>query len=103
MANALKKVTETHIKGQIKDYLALRGIFSAPLLQGMGSYRGLPDRLLHLNGEVVYLEIKKPDGKMSEYQLKFQSQCESDGITYWVVESVEELEQRIREKTQGTV
>ncbi len=40
------KVTETHIKGQIKDYLAALSIFNFPLVQGLGAYKGVPDRVM---------------------------------------------------------
>lgn len=86
------RMTETDLKSQIKDYLAIRGIFSFPITQGLGSYRGAPDRIMHLNSEVVYLEIKLPKGKMSEWQSAFQEQCKSDGIDYQVIKSLEDLQ-----------
>ena len=88
------KITETHIKGAVKDYLAYKGIFNYPVLQGMGAYKGVPDRIMHYNG-VVYLEIKTPEGKLSEHQLKFQQQCLEDGIEYWIIRSIEDLEERL--------
>ena len=86
------KVLESHIKEQVKDYLAFKGIFNFPITQGLGSYRGAPDRVLHLNGRVVYLEIKTPTGKLSEYQERFEDQCYDDGISYWLIRSIEDLE-----------
>jgi len=93
------KVNEASIKSVLKDYLAIRGIFSFPLTQGLGSFRGLPDRIIHLNGRVVYLEIKTPMGKLSAYQEYFSEQCRKDKIEYWVVRSLEELEEKIEEYT----
>jgi len=86
------KINETHIKGQIKDYLAFKNIFNYPVLQGMGAYKGIPDRIMHYQGRVVYLEIKTPKGKLSEGQEDFWRQCENDGIDYWVIRSIEDLE-----------
>jgi len=86
------KVTETHIKGAVKDYLAAHNIFNYHVLQGMGAYKGVPDRIAHFKGRVVYLEIKTPTGKLSEHQLAFQQQCLEDGIDYWVIRSIEDLE-----------
>jgi hypothetical protein len=86
------KISETDIKNQIKDRLNLKGIFSYPLLQGVGSYKGLPDRVMHYKGNVIYLEIKRPKGKLSEFQWEFQSQCIRDNIDYWVVKSIEDME-----------
>ena len=87
--------TETDIKGQIKTVLSINGIFNYPLVQGLGSYRGVPDRVLHLNGRVVYLEVKKPGKTLSEHQSAFKAQCEEDGIDYWVVHSPEEVMEKI--------
>jgi hypothetical protein len=89
------KITETHIKQQIRDYLNRRGIFNYHNLQSMGSYKGVPDRTMHLKGQVVYIEVKKPGGELSENQKTFQAQCLADGIEYWVVYSVEELIERV--------
>jgi len=89
---------ETDIKNTIKEYLAIRGIFSFPLTQGLGSFRGAPDRIIHLNGRVVYLEIKTPTGKLSAYQEAFCEQCRADGIDYWVVRSSEELEAKVGDR-----
>ncbi len=85
------KVSETMIKSAIKDLLAYKGVFNWPVVQALGAYKGVPDRILHYKGKVVYLEIKKPLGKMSEHQEAFQKQCRADRITYWVVYSVEDL------------
>lgn len=85
-------MTERDLKLQIKEYLAIKGIFNFPLVQGLGAYRGAPDRIMHLNGKAVYLEIKLPKGKMSDHQLAFQKQCESDGIDYRIIKSIEDLQ-----------
>lgn len=82
---------ETEIKNQVKEYLAIKGIYSYPLTQGLGSQRGLPDRVMHRNGHVEYLEIKTPKGVMSIYQIMFKEQCEFDGIPYHVIRSLDDL------------
>ena len=87
--------TETQIKHQIKQYLDLRGIFNYHVLQGVGSYRGLPDRVMHYQGRVIYLEIKTPSGSLRADQAIFQGQCQADDIDYWVIRDVEELHKRI--------
>ena len=87
------KITEGDIKSQIKDYLAIKHIFNYPLLQGIGSFKGIPDRIMHLNGKVVYLEIKKPKGKLSPGQVEFKAQCERDNVPYFVVTSLEEVQE----------
>jgi len=47
---------------------------------------------MHHDGNVVYLEIKTPKGKVSDNQVDFQRQCAEDGITYLVIRSMEDLE-----------
>ena len=90
------KLTETQLKEQIKDFLAIKGIFSFPIVQGLGSYRGAPDRVAFYRGSVYFLEIKLPSGKMSEHQLAFQEQCRLAGVSYFVIHSLEELEEVLR-------
>ena len=87
----MKGQTETQLKAQIKEYLALRGIYNFPITQGLGSYRGAPDRVMHFRGAVHYLEIKLPAGKMSPYQLAFQEQCRQDKVSYHVIKSLDDL------------
>ncbi len=82
---------ETDLKLAVKQYLDIRGIFNFPLLQGLGSYKGLPDRVAHINGKVVYLEIKKLKGKLSLHQETFANECFADGIDYWIIRSLDDL------------
>ena len=84
-------MSETDLKNLIKDYLNIRHIFNYHIQQGMGSYAGLPDRVMHYVG-VVYLEIKTPKGKLSPAQEKFQAQCAEDCIPYFVIRSLEDLQ-----------
>lgn len=86
------RITETHIKSQIKDFLAIKGIFNYHLLQGMGAYKGVPDRVMHYKGRVIYLEIKTPTGKLSEHQENFWRHCINDNVSYWIIRSIEDLE-----------
>jgi len=85
-------MNETHLKSTIKDYLGYMGIFSFPIVQGLGSYRGAPDRVMHFKGKAHYLEIKLPTGKMSEYQLAFQEVCKQDRVPYHVIKSLEDIQ-----------
>lgn len=90
------KESETDIKLRIKHWLDLQEIFSWHILQGVGCYRGAPDKIIFLDGRAVMLEIKRPRAKLSEHQLEFQAQCERDGIPYWVVHDEKELEEFIQ-------
>lgn len=82
---------ETDLKLAVKQYLDLYGIFSYHLLQGIGSFKGLPDRVMHYEENVHYLEIKKPKGKLSPHQQAFYEQCNYDNIYYVVIRSLDDL------------
>lgn len=91
------KVTETDIRNQVKEYLQWRGWFVYYNLQGLGCYPGLSDLVAIKNGTVVHLEIKKPNGKLSEGQKLFQRNIEKHGGIYEVARSLEDAK-RIDEK-----
>lgn len=91
------KPTETIIKNQIKDYLAIQRIFNYPITQGLGSTPGLPDRVFHYKGRAGYIEVKTSKGRLSQYQLGFQEQCHKDGIPYIVARSVTDVAAALEE------
>ena len=84
-------MSESDLKHQVKDFLTLWGIYNYHNLQGIGAKKGIPDRIMHYQGKVHYLEIKLPKGKMSAWQLAFQEQCKADGIGYHIIRSLEDL------------
>jgi hypothetical protein len=87
-----KKVTpETEIKNQIKAYLDALGIFHFPIMQGMGSYRGIPDRIAISHGISYYIEIKSQKGVQSTYQKQFQSDIERSGGIYILARGIGDL------------
>jgi len=88
-------ITETDIKNQVKDYLSLRGWFHFPLTAGIGSYKGIPDRLAIKNGKTIYIEVKKPGGKQSEHQVEFQADLERAGGEYVLITCWEDLIKKI--------
>ena len=53
------KITESDIKTQVKDYLNIMGFFHFHILQGLGAFLGIPDRIAIKDGRVLFLEIKK--------------------------------------------
>ena len=91
----LKAISENLIKRQVKDYLDLKGYFHFYLLAGIGAFLGAPDIIAIKNNRVLFLEIKRPGGKQSEHQRKFQLNIEGQGGKYYIVESLEDLIQII--------
>jgi Holliday junction resolvase len=84
------KLTETDIRHQIQDYLRWQGWFVFYHLQGLGCYKGIPDLEAVKNGKTVYIEVKKPSGRQSKHQKKFQSEVERHGGNYEIARSLED-------------
>lgn len=84
-------LTENDIKKQVKDYLNIKGWFNFHVLQGLGAYKGIPDRIAIKNGRVLFIEIKKPKGKQSLNQTLFQKELEYASGEYILVRCLEDL------------
>jgi len=96
------KITENDIKNQVKGYLDIKGYFHFPLTAGMGSYKGICDRIAIKNGRVLFIECKRPKGKQSGYQLIFESDIWEKGGHYVLVKCLEDLIQVI-DKIEGKI
>lgn len=87
-----KKLTpETIIKRAVKQYLLIKGWYIFPILQGLGAKRGISDFYAIKGGRGIWMEIKTPKGKQSDYQIEFQREIESHGGEYLVIRDVQEL------------
>ncbi|MCK4339957.1 MAG: VRR-NUC domain-containing protein [Candidatus Cloacimonetes bacterium] len=91
------KITENNVKKLVKDYLDIKGYFHFSILQGLGAYKGIPDRIAVKNGKTIYIEVKKPGGKQSEHQVEFQANIENAGGEYILVRCLEDLIEGIKE------
>lgn len=95
------KVTENDVKKVIKDYLNIKRIFHWYNLQGLGSFRGIPDFVAVYKGRVICIETKSPTGVQSKWQKLFQANVEnSDGI-YILARGLEDVEKVIEEIGSG--
>jgi Holliday junction resolvase len=83
---------ETHIKRAIRDYLEWHHWMVVTLWQGAMSYKGLSDLFAIRDGRVVWVECKTPTGKLSSYQLEFQTRIKEHGGEYIVARSVEDIQ-----------
>ena len=90
-AKVFHKITENDIKRQVKDYLSAKGWFHFHIMQGLGSYRGIPDIIAIKDNRVLFLEIKKPTGEQSQYQKEFEDNITSQGGEYVLVRCLEDL------------
>lgn len=85
------KISENDIKLQCKQYLSLRGWFHFPILQGLGSFDGIPDRIAIKNGRTIYLEVKKPGGKQSPSQVEFEGNIKYQKGEYYLIDNLDDL------------
>jgi len=85
------KISENDVKKQVKQYLSLKGYFHFHIMQGLGAYRGIPDIIAIKNNRVLFLEIKRPGGRQSNYQKQFQANIEEHGGEYYLVKSLDDL------------
>jgi Holliday junction resolvase len=94
MSRPEQKLTETDIRRQVTDYLQLRQYFCFYVLQGLGAYKGIPDLIAVKNGRVLFIELKTPRGRQSDYQRKFQADLEAAGGEYVLCRGVDDLQGR---------
>ena len=87
-------ISESDIRQQVKDYLKIKGWFCFHVLQGLGSYKGIPDLIAAKNGRVVFVELKTKTGQQSEYQEQFQADFEAAGGEYILCRGIEDLQER---------
>jgi elongation factor P hydroxylase len=69
-----------------------RSMVSQMQLISMGLRAGVADLVIVLPaGRILFVEVKAPDGKQSDKQIKFQDRVESLGHKYVIVRSIDEL------------
>ena len=86
-----KRTPENLIKEQIKDYLDIMGWFHFPILQGLGAYKGICDRIAIKDGKVLFIEVKGPKGRLSNHQEEFKKNIEAAGGIYITAKSYEDI------------
>lgn len=86
--------TETEIRKQVRDYLRWRGWTIIHHMAGPLSYKGLSDLQALKAGRCVFIEIKRPGGRQSDAQHKFQAQVEAAGFEYILCRGVENLREK---------
>ena len=92
------KLSENDIKKMCKQYLTLAEWFHFHILQGLGAFIGIPDRIAIKKGRVLFLEIKKPGGKLSPGQIIFRDMILSHGGEYYKIDGLDRLIDIIKQK-----
>ena len=101
----IKQPLEKDIQNACCEYLVLKKYYihrannipifnkSLGIFRSMPKYakKGFPDIVVLCEKGTVYLEIKRPGGKLSEDQIVFQKVCQKFNIPYYMITSVDEL------------
>lgn len=87
---------ESEILATCRELLRLRGWFCIRHQQGLGSHRGLSDLTAIKAGRVLWIEIKTPRGRLSQYQERFRADIMAAGGTYLTIDDPNELEQALQ-------
>jgi hypothetical protein len=82
---------ETSLKRAIKGLLKANGWMVVPILQGLGSYKGVPDFDCTRKGVNIKIEVKSPRGRQSEHQKRYQVDLEEHGGTYLLINNIDDL------------
>ena len=82
---------EIDILRQVRDYLRWKGFYVYRNHQSLGSHKGLSDLTAIRNGETIWIEIKKPGGRLSDHQVKFGEEIETHGGKYLIVTKIDDL------------
>ena len=82
---------EQAITRSIRGLLNSLGIFHWKNHGGLGSAPGLPDICAVYHGRMVGLEVKAPNGRVSEHQQRFLDNINAAGGIGVVVRSVEDV------------
>ena len=89
---------ESEIQAQVREYLRWSGWFVVKIHQSMGSYKGIADLYAIRKARHVWIEIKRPKGKLSEHQEKFKRDIEAAGGEYIVARDIADIEHLAGEK-----
>ena len=90
-------MTEAEIKRQICDWLEARDAYPTILGQKRKTFKskylrtGIPDLMATWEKELIFIEVKKEGGIVSEEQADFMHRMMEVGINCYVVYSLDEL------------
>ena len=93
MTRLSAQITERDVLSAVRQWLRLKGYFVIRIQQGMGCYPGVSDLVAVRNGQVLWVETKRPGGKLSAVQEKFRESIQAHGGTYLVVSDIRQLEE----------
>lgn len=86
----LEKQIEQKLKEQIEALGGKAFKFISP------GNSGVPDRIILLNGQCYFVELKRPGGKLRPLQESVHQQFEQLGFHVYVISSLKEVEEFIQ-------
>jgi hypothetical protein len=84
-------IKESDIQRNVKQYLQIHGWFVFKNHQSLGSYKGIADLFAIKAGISIWIEIKKPKGVLSPFQIAFEKEITKHGGNYMVARDINEL------------
>lgn len=90
-------VSEKTIENKIKSYLDSIGAYYIKTHGNVFSKSGVPDIIACVNGRFVAIEVKKPDGRVSELQKANIKLIKQSGGVAFVAYSLEEAKRYLKE------
>ena len=89
-------VKESEIHAQIRDFLMYHGFFVYKNHQTLGSYPGVADLTAIKDGQVFWIEVKRPKtGRLSEAQKRFARAIKNHGGKFFVATSIDDVIENI--------
>ena len=82
---------EGQIKKEIREWLAIHGIYYANVAGGAFSKPGDPDIIADVDGHFLAIEAKTKTGRQSEQQKVCQMRVTESGGVYIIARSVEDV------------
>ena len=82
-------MTEQEIQSKIINYLKSKDWIVFKLMAV--SVSGVPDLICHKGGDTVYIEVKRPGGRLSKIQKYRIAQLRKENITVIVTDNLKEV------------
>ena len=78
-----------------------RNKINGALMKAAGMVSGVSDLTLLHNGNVYFIELKTPKGKMSENQSNWKMTVEENGFPYYIIREFDDFRGLVTEIIRG--
>lgn len=91
LAHGKHQQPETLILRQVSDYLRAAGWYVIRMQQGLGAHKGLSDLVAMKDGRTIWIEVKTPRGRLSDWQEAFGLNVQRAGGEYVVARGLDDV------------